>query len=154
MCETQLQQCVSQCCTSDDAGDSLFEQQLAEALNTQQSVTEVITNNKRRLIGHSEWVVNLQLGWDSLDNNHSATLVYNVFGPRIIIPGVNGFADGEEKSFNSLDMVYTWYATYDSTVKVRLKNILDEEKEIEQEGVTILRENPGTEFNISFTTNF
>ncbi|PWK51720.1 TonB-dependent receptor plug domain-containing protein [Pleionea mediterranea] len=138
----------------DDAGDSLFEQQLAEALNTQQSVTEVITNNKRRLIGHSEWVVNLQLGWDSLDNNHSATLVYNVFGPRIIIPGVNGFSDGEEKSFNSLDMVYTWYATYDSTVKVRLKNILDEEKEIEQEGVTILRENPGTEFNISFTTNF
>ncbi|WP_144391951.1 TonB-dependent receptor plug domain-containing protein [Pleionea sediminis] len=136
------------------AGVSLFEQQLAEALNTDQSVTEVITNNKRRLIGHSEWVVNLQLGWDSLDNNHSVTLVYNVFGPRIIIPGVNGFEDGEEESFNSLDAVYTWYATYDSTVKVRIKNILDEEKEIVQEGVTILREDPGTEVSVSFSTNF
>ena len=138
----------------DSLGTSLFEQQLQEALNTDQPVTDVITNNKRRLIGHSEWVVNMQLGWDSLDNEHSATVVYNVFGPRIIIPGVNGFSDGEEKSFNSLDVVYTYYPTYDSTLKVRLKNILDEEKEIEQEGVIILRENPGTELSISFSSQF
>jgi len=135
-------------------GTSLFEQQLAEALETNQGVTEVITNNKRRLIGHSEWVMNLQLGWDSLDNNHSATVIYNAFGPRIIVPGVNGFEDGEEKPFHSLDMVYTWYPSFDSTVKVRLKNILDQDKEIEQEGVTILRENPGTELSVSFSTNF
>jgi len=35
-----------------------------------------------------------------------------------------------------------------------LKNILDQDKEIEQEGVTILRENPGTELSVSFSTNF
>ena len=132
----------------------LFEEQLKEALNTDESVTSVITNNSRRLIGHSDWVVNFQLGWDSLDNEHSATFVYNVFGPRIIVPGVNGFEDAEEKSFNSVDFIYTWYPTFDSTMKVRLKNLLGEEKVIEQEGVNILEETVGTEISVSWSTNF
>ncbi|MEE4246723.1 MAG: TonB-dependent receptor, partial [Kangiellaceae bacterium] len=136
------------------AGDSLFERQLSEALNTTQSVTDIITNNKRRLIGHSEWVANLQLGWDSDDNEHSATVVYNVFGPRIIIPGIRGFEDGEEQPFHSLDVVYTWYPSFDSTMKVRVRNLLDEVREIRQEGVAILRENPGTEVTLIWTTQF
>lgn len=145
---------VSICSDSDPNTVCLFEEQLKEALNTDESVTSVITNNSRRLVGHSDWVVNFQLGWDSLDNEHAATLVYNVFGPRIIVPGVNGFEDAEEKSFNSLDFIYTWYPTFDSTMKVRLKNLLGEEKVIEQEGVNILEETVGTEISVSWSTNF
>jgi len=141
-------------CSSAGATECLFEEQLREALNTQESVTSVITNNNRRLIGHSEWVANLQFGWDALNNEHSATLVYNVFGPRIIVPGVSGFEDAEEQSFHSLDFIYTWYPTYDTTVKVLLKNMLDEEKIIEQEGVDILSETVGTELSVSFGMNF
>jgi len=132
----------------------LFEDQLKEALNTDQSVTSVITNNTRRLIGHSEWVVNLQMGWDALDNEHSATLVYNVFGPRIIVPGVSGFEDAEENSFHSLDFIYTWYPSYDTTLKFQVKNLLGEDKTIEQEGVDILTETVGTELSIQFGMNF
>ncbi len=132
----------------------LFEEQLKQALNTSENVTSVITNNSRRLIGHSEWVVNLQFGWDALSNEHSATLVYNVFGPRVIIPGVNGFEDAQEQSFHSLDFVYTWYPTYDSTMKLKLKNLLDEEKIIEQEGISILKETVGTEVSLQFSTEF
>jgi len=135
-------------------GDCLFEQQLREALNTDQDVTSVITSNSRRLIGHSEWVTNLQLGWDSTDNEHSATLVYNVFGPRIIVPGVSGFEDAQEQSFHSLDLVYTWYPDYNSNVKVRVKNLLDEEKVIEQESVDILKETVGTEVTVSYSVDF
>lgn len=145
---------VSICADSDPNTVCLFEEQLKEALNTDESVTSVITNNSRRLVGHSDWVVNFQLGWDSLNNEHAATLVYNVFGPRIIVPGVNGFEDAEEKSFNSLDFIYTWYPTFDSTMKVRLKNLLGEEKVIEQEGVNILEETVGTEISVSWSTNF
>ncbi|WP_210247231.1 TonB-dependent receptor plug domain-containing protein [Aliikangiella marina] len=145
---------VNICSDNDPNTLCLFEEQLKEALNTTESVTSVITNNSRRLIGHSEWVVNLQLGWDSLDGEHAATLVYNVFGPRIIVPGVNGFEDAEELSFDSLDAVYTWYPTYDSTFKVKLKNILDEEKTIRQEGVDILRETVGTEFSVEYSHEF
>lgn len=141
-------------CSNADTQDCLFKDQLKEALNTQEDITSVITNNSRRLIGHSEWALNLQVGWDSLDNDHAATLVYNVFGPRIIIPGVSGFEDAEEESFHSLDLVYTWYPSYESTVKVQLKNILGEDKVIEQEGVDILAETVGTEIGVSYSINF
>ncbi|MET1254877.1 TonB-dependent receptor domain-containing protein [Aliikangiella maris] len=145
---------VNICSDTNPDTPCLFEEQLKEALNTSSNVTNVITNNTRRLIGHSEWVVNMQFGWDSLNNEHSATVVYNVFGPRIIVPGVGGFEDAEEQAFHSLDLVYTWYPTYDSTVKFKLKNILNEEKTIEQEGIDILRETVGTEFSVQFTTDF
>ncbi len=145
---------VSICSDTNPNTICLFEEQLKSALNTSENVTNVITNNTRRLIGHSEWVVNMQFGWDSQDNEHAATLVYNVFGPRIIIPGVSGFEDAEEKSFHSLDLVYTWYPTFDSTMKVKVKNLLSEDKVIEQEGVDILRESVGTEVTVSFSTNF
>ena len=141
-------------CSSTGASDCLFEEQLREALNTQESVTSVITNNTRRLIGHSEWVANLQLGWDALNNEHAATLVYNVFGPRIIVPGVSGFEDAQEQSFHSLDFIYTWYPSYDSTVKFQLKNILGEDKTIEQEGVNIVTKTVGTELSVQFGMNF
>lgn len=141
-------------CSSAGTADCLFEQQLKEALNTDQSVTSVITNNSRRLIGHSEWVVNLQMGWDALNNEHAATLVYNVFGPRIIVPGVSGFEDAEEQSFHSLDFIYTWYPSYESTVKVQLKNILGEDKVIEQEGIDILKKTVGSELSVSYSMSF
>lgn len=141
-------------CSSNSRRNCLFEEQLKEALNTQESVTSVITNNTRRLIGHSEWVANLQMGWDALNNEHSATLVYNVFGPRIIVPGVSGFEDAQEQSFHSLDFIYTWYPTYDSTIKVQFKNLLGEDKIIEQEGVNILTKTVGTELSMQFSTNF
>ena len=141
-------------CSSVGSANCLFEEQLKEALNTDQSVTSVITNNTRRLIGHSEWVVNLQMGWDALNNEHAATLVYNVFGPRIIVPGVSGFEDAEENSFHSLDFIYTWYPTYDTTLKFQVKNLLGEDKTIEQEGVDILTETIGTELSMQVSVNF
>ncbi len=145
---------VNICANTDPNRFCLFEDQLRQALNTSESVTSVITNNTRRLIGHSEWVANLQLGWDSVNGEHSATLVYNVFGPRIIVPGVNGFADAQEQSFNSLDVVYTWFPTYDSTLKVRLRNLLNEKKVIKQEGVDLLRKTVGTDFIIQYSIEF
>jgi len=141
-------------CSSVGSDNCLFEDQLKEALNTQESVTSVITNNSRRLIGHSEWVVNLQVGWDALNNEHTATMVYNVFGPRVIVPGVSGFEDAEEESFHSLDFIYTWYPSYDTTLKVQLKNILGEDKTIKQEGIDILSKTVGTEIGFQLTTNF
>ncbi|MCW8878354.1 MAG: TonB-dependent receptor [Kangiellaceae bacterium] len=145
---------VNICSDTDPNTTCLFEEQLKEALNTSENVTNVITNNTRRLIGHSEWVVNMQFGWDSNNNEHSATLVYNVFGPRIIVPGVSGFEDAEEESFHSLDLVYTWYPTFDSTLKVKLKNLMGEDKVIQQEGVDILHKTVGTELSVNFSTNF
>jgi outer membrane receptor protein involved in Fe transport len=137
--------------------NGLFLKQLSAALPGNPdpgSITNAATNNVRRLVGHSEWVANLQLGYDSPNGEHSASLVYNVFGDRIIIPGANGFNDGTEEPFHSLDLVYTYYPTFNTTVRLRARNILNEEKQIVQEGVTILSEDVGTNIDIRFSWDF
>lgn len=103
-----------------------------------------ITNRKRRLTQHSEWVANVQLGFDSFNGKHGATLVYNAFGPRLFFAGINGRDDAFEQTFHSLDFVYSFFPTDGWTFKLRLQNLLDEKTEIEQEGVTILEQSVGT----------
>ena len=138
--------------TIDTSADSLFTRQVQDALGG--VATVVITNDTRRLVGHSEWVVNYQVGYDSNDGYHSASLVYNVAGPRIMVPGIRGFEDAEEEPFHSLDLVYTYYPNFNSQIRVRLQNILDEKRELLQEGLPLYEETVGTGFNVSYKYEF
>jgi outer membrane receptor protein involved in Fe transport len=137
----------------DDNVTSLFEQQVLDALDAT-SASNIVTNNKRRLVGHSEWVANMQLGWDSEDGEHSATIVYNAFGPRIIVPGTRGNLDAEEETFHSLDLVYNYYPTFETTFKFRVQNILNEERAILQENLDLFVETQGVAVNASFSWQF
>lgn len=137
----------------DDDEISLFEEQLLDALDAT-SASNIVTNNKRRLVGHSEWVANFQMGWDSDNGEHSTTLVYNAFGPRIIVPGTRGNQDAQEETFHSLDFVYTYYPTFETTLKFSVKNILDEQKEISQEGLDLFVEKQGVSLSASFSWEF
>ena len=120
----------------------------------QTGVSAAITNPTRRMTGHSEYVVNLNVGYDAPNGNHSATLAYNVFGERIIIPGIEGQDDRYEQPFHSLDFVYTYYPTYSSTVKFKVQNILDEQKEIVFSDTLFRSETKGIAFDISFKWDF
>lgn len=123
-------------------------------ITEQTGVNPDITNLSRRLTGHSEYVVNMQLGYDAPNGEHSATLVYNVFGERIIIPGIGLQDDAFEQPFHSLDFVYTYYPDFNSTVKFKLNNILDQKKEIEFEGIQIRSETKGIGASVSYTYEF
>ncbi len=136
-----------------DGADSLFEQQLKAALEAD-SVSNIVTNNERRLVGHSEWVTNLQMGYDSDDGFHSTSLVYNVFGPRIIVPGTRGNEDAQEQAFHSLDLVYSYFPNFNSKVKFKVENILGQDKTIEQEGLTLWKKEEGTKFSVSYSYEF
>jgi len=120
----------------------------------QTGVSTTITNPTRRMTGHSKYVVNLNIGYDAPNGNHSATLAYNVFGERIIIPGIDGKDDAYEQPFHSLDFVYTYYPTYSSTVKVKLKNLLDQEKRIEFDDTLLRSETRGVGFEVAFKWDF
>ncbi|QBY03002.1 TonB-dependent receptor [Thalassotalea sp. HSM 43] len=120
----------------------------------QTGVSAAITNTERRLTGHSEYVVNLNLGWDAPNGNHSATLAYNVFGERIIFPGIEGEDDKFEQPFHSVDLVYTYYPTYSSTLKFKVNNVLDEKKEIEFDDQLYRSSTQGIGFDISFKWDF
>lgn len=123
-------------------------------ITEQTGVNPDFTNDSRRLTGHSEYVVNLQLGYDAPNGEHSATLVYNVAGPRIIFAGIAGQDDAFEQPFHSLDFVYTYYPDFNSTVKFKLSNILNQERDIEFEGSPILSETKGVGFSAGFSYDF
>lgn len=120
----------------------------------QTGVSAAITNLTRRLTGHSEYVVNFQMGYDSDDGEHSASLVYNVFGERILVPGIDSFDDSFEQPFHSLDMVYKYYPDFATTITVKLQNILDEERILEFEDTLLRSETRGTGFSVSFKYEF
>lgn len=120
----------------------------------QTGVSTSVTNPTRRMTGHSEYVLNFNLGWDAPNGNHSATLAYNVFGERIIIPGIEGKDDAYEQPFHSLDVVYTYYPTFSSTVTFKVQNLLGEDKSIEFEDTLIQSETKGTRFEVALKWDF
>jgi len=101
------------------------------------------TNAKRGLSGASDYVANIQLGFDSDDGKHAATLVYNVFGERLYTAGRLGDPDTEEMPFHSLDMTYSYYLSDNFTIKAKLKNLLNESVVLEQGGIEIYEEEKG-----------
>ncbi len=111
------------------------------------------TNETRPMAGASDYAVNFQLGYDSNDGVHSAMLIYNVFGERLYFAGRNGTPDAYEQPFDSLDLTYFYYPTDQLTVKLKLKNLLDEQIEITQNNVVIHEEAPGTmiEFDLKWS---
>lgn len=113
-----------------------------------------LTNTTKRMTGHSEYVVNLQLNYDSDDGQHSGSLVYNVFGERILASGVIGREDAFEQPFHSLDIVYTYYPDFNSNIKVKLQNILDEEQEVTQSDIIVRSNEIGRVISISYSYEF
>ncbi|WP_414829798.1 TonB-dependent receptor domain-containing protein [Alteromonas sp. H39] len=120
----------------------------------QTGVSAAITNTERRMTGHSEYVVNFQVGYDSDNGEHSASVVYNVFGERILIPGIDGFDDSFEQPFHSLDVVYKYYPDFNTTVTFKVQNIMDEEKEITFEDTLLRSETRGTSFSLTYKYDF
>ncbi|MFC3032549.1 TonB-dependent receptor domain-containing protein [Pseudoalteromonas fenneropenaei] len=113
-----------------------------------------LTNPTKRMTGHSKYVVNLQLNYDSADGQHSGSLVYNVFGERILAAGLSGTADAYEQPFHSLDMVYTWYPDFNSKVKFKIKNLLNESQEVTQSEVAVRSKDVGINFGLSYSYEF
>ncbi|MDO6444486.1 TonB-dependent receptor [Colwellia sp. 1_MG-2023] len=113
-----------------------------------------LTNPTKRMSGHSEYVVNMQLNYDSADGNHSGSLVYNVFGERIIASGVGGRGDALEQPFHALDLVYTYYPDFNSQIKLKVKNLLDESQEVTQSDVAVREKEIGTSISLSYTYDF
>jgi outer membrane receptor protein involved in Fe transport len=113
-----------------------------------------LTNDKRPMTQQSDYIANLQFGFDSPGGAHTATLVYNVFGERVFFGGRNGAPDAIEQPFHSLDLIYDFYPTESLSFKLRLQNLLDEQIEIEQGGVIVLEQTLGMTVKLDATIRF
>ncbi|KKO48256.1 TonB-dependent receptor [Arsukibacterium sp. MJ3] len=113
-----------------------------------------LTNLTRGLSGHSKYVANLQLGFDSDNNQHNATVTYNVFGKRIAFAGVNDKDDAFEQPFHSLDFTYGYTPVENMTLKLSLKNLLDKDVEILQQGQILQKRVEGQSASLSFSYKY
>ncbi|ALQ10349.1 MULTISPECIES: TonB-dependent receptor domain-containing protein [Pseudoalteromonas] len=125
-----------------------------QAIVDQTGVSAAVTNTKRRLTGHSKYVVNMQLGYDAPSGEHAATIIYNVFGERIIIPGIEGQEDWMEQPFHSVDLNYTYFPDFNSSIKFKVLNILGQDQKIEADGVLTRSKEKGTEFSVEYKYQF
>jgi len=113
-----------------------------------------LTSSERRLSQHAPWVVNLQLGYDSPNQRHSASLAYNASGERLFFAGRGGEPDAYEQPFHSLDLTYSYYPTDALSVKLRLQNMLDSNVVIEQGGVDVIDQSVGSTIKLDLTYAF
>jgi len=113
-----------------------------------------LTNLVRPLTGHSKYVVNFQLGFDSDNEDHTATLTYNVFGKRIAFAGIDGKDDAYEQPFHSLDFVYSYNVFSDASLKFSAKNLLNRDVEILQQGEILQLREQGVSIGLSFSQKF
>lgn len=112
------------------------------------------TNQKRELANAAPFIINFQLGYDSPDGMHSATMAYNVFDERLFVAGRNGAPDGFEQPFHSLDLTYSWYPTERITLGLKAQNILGESVEIKRQDVTTYEEKIGRNFSLALKWDF
>lgn len=112
------------------------------------------TNTKRRMTGHSEWVTNFQISFDSKDEAHNATIVYNVFGDRIAYGGRGGLDDVYEQPFHSLDFTYKYYPIEDMSISFKAKNLLDEKTTYDQQDIEVYSKEPGSKYSIQVSYKF
>ena len=123
-------------------------------------LTQNFTNPVRPMTGQSEYVLNTQLGFDSDDGKHAVSLIYNIFGERLYFAARNtGHEDAYEQPFNSLDLTYTWMPTETLSSRLKLTNLLGEERVFEQENnngqnVEILKQEIGTSVAVEFKYSF
>src|SRR5690606_10937773 len=118
-----------------------------------------LTNRTRRLTGHSEWVVNATLGYDSANGRHSAYLNYNAFGERIFYAGAGGNRDAFEQPFDSLGIVYKYFPSDRIQVQLELDSLRDEERVFELvssagQRATVLRQSVGPSYGLGVQWSF
>jgi hypothetical protein len=69
-------------------------------------------------------------------------------------PGIEGKDEGYEQPFHSLDMVYTYYPTFSSTLTFKVQNILGEDKQFEFEDILSKSETKGTRLEVALKWDF
>lgn len=83
------------------------------------------TSSSRPLQGQSPWVLNLTVSYENPDLRTNVSVLYNVFGPRIVDVGTSGIPDTYEMPVHQLDLVYTQGIGKHFSTRLKGTNLLD-----------------------------
>lgn len=95
-------------------------------------------NDKRPMVGQSPYVVNAGFTYSSLNGSTSVTMLYNIFGERIVSAATEPLPDVYERARSQLDFSLRFPFVSRISAKLDVKNILDSPYETRQG--TVLRE--------------
>ncbi len=112
------------------------------------------TTNNRPLQGHSEHIVNFQLGYDNLKWKTQATLLYNVSSKRIMAAGVQTAPDKYEQPVHQLDFVFSQNLYKGLSMQASVQNMLDDDIRITQGDEVARRYRRGRFYNLSLRLAF
>ena len=110
-----------------------------------------LTNTTRPMVGQAEYVVNTGLAYASYSGSFSATLLYNLVGPRIVEAGVDPLPDTYEQSRHILDFSVQFPALAGIDVKLDAENLLNQRYLRTQGTVTRLSYYAGRTFSIGLS---
>ncbi|MCB1560720.1 MAG: TonB-dependent receptor [Xanthomonadales bacterium] len=118
-------------------------------------IDTILTHRVRALQGQSPYVGNVSLAYLEADGRIEATLLYNVFGARIVKVGTDGMPDFYEQPFNQLDFTFAWKLPWDGwKFKAKLKNLLDPEALTTQDEQVTRRYRKGRDVSLSLEWKF
>lgn len=112
------------------------------------------TNRERPLQGQSPWVVNLQLGWEQAELGTHLTLLWNVFGPRIVEVGALGAPDTYEEPVHQLDLVWQQSLGDGWDLSFKAQNLLDPPTRLTQGRETLSRQRRGRNLSLAIGYTF
>lgn len=108
-------------------------------------------NDKRAMVGQSPYVVNAGFSYTSESGESSATLLYNVYGKRIVNAAEMPLPDVYEVPRHALDISLRVPLMNALSAKLDLKNVLDAEHQIVQGSTTRESYNSGRIISAGFT---
>jgi outer membrane receptor protein involved in Fe transport len=111
----------------------------------------VLTNDNRPMMGQSDYVVNLALGYDDLKRGTSARLLFNTFGERISQVGAYGVPDTYEQPFSKLDASVNQKVSANWSAKFNATNLLDSDVEFLTGESTFINYRVGRTFALGLT---
>jgi TonB-dependent receptor len=121
-----------------------------------------LTTTDRPMMGQSPYVVNVALGYDSVETGNSSLLLFNQIGERLVSLGTYGNADKYEQPFAKLDFVTKWNLNNNGNkssaltygVKFKATNLLDSEVKVTQAGNKTFYYKPGSEYSLTFSVEY
>ncbi|BCE01051.1 TonB-dependent receptor plug domain-containing protein [Marinicellulosiphila megalodicopiae] len=126
-------------------------------INSTLSLTDeekgVMTNNKRPMQGQSDWLANIQMGYDNINTGTQGTLVYNYTGKRVDEAGRDGYEDVYEDGRGTLDFIYKQNipGQVGLAVSFKAKNMLNGAHTYSQGGNVVREYQEGAKFTISIS---
>jgi len=113
----------------------------------------------RALAGQSPYLVNLSLRYDPADTGLTASIVYNVVGPRISDVGVRAsdsiiLPNVVEEAFHSLDVIVSYEVSGRLKLKIKLANLAFSTHDYRQGGFLVRRTSPGMSGSVGVTISY